>query len=139
MNGFASVTIFFSTLLTTCFACLEAFSNIIVNPLPATMGNDDHSVANDGEYVWRFGYGSNIGRKTLENKKNLTLKKRFRVGAIPGWVLYTYRAGHRLSRAWIRWDTFRSRRRCLCRKERWRASSSWFGVFDTKGRGKGIG
>lgn len=51
------------------------------------MGNDDRSAADDGEYVWRFGYGSNIGRKTLENKKNLAVK-RFHVGTIPGWVLY---------------------------------------------------
>lgn len=49
------------------------------------MGGDDYSAG--GEYVWRFGYGSNIGRQTLENKKNLNLKRHV-VGTIPGWALY---------------------------------------------------
>jgi len=41
----------------------------------------------DSEFVWRFGYGSNIGRATLETKKNLSLK-RFMVGTIQGWSLH---------------------------------------------------
>ena len=39
------------------------------------------------EYVWRFGYGSNIGLSTLQTKKNLH-PKRFLVGSIKGWSLY---------------------------------------------------
>ena len=50
-----------------------------------TGGGDDNSAGDD--YVWRFGYGSNIGRQTLENKKNLSLK-RFLVGTIRGWGLH---------------------------------------------------
>ena len=39
------------------------------------------------EFVWRFGYGSNIGLTTLQTKKNLT-PKRYLVGSIKGWALY---------------------------------------------------
>lgn len=48
-------------------------------------GSDDHSAV--GDYVWRFGYGSNIGRQNLEKKKNLN-PSRFLVGTIPGWDLH---------------------------------------------------
>lgn len=39
------------------------------------------------EYVWRFGYGSNIALTTLRNKKNLN-PRRHLVGTIQGWELY---------------------------------------------------
>ena len=39
------------------------------------------------EYVWRFGYGSNIALTTLRNKKNLN-PRRHLVGTIRGWELY---------------------------------------------------
>mmetsp|Transcript_27308 Transcript_27308/g.33761 ORF Transcript_27308/g.33761 Transcript_27308/m.33761 type:complete len:299 (+) Transcript_27308:96-992(+) len=38
-------------------------------------------------HVWRFGYGSNIGLRTLKEKKNLN-PTRFLVGTITGWELY---------------------------------------------------
>ncbi len=36
---------------------------------------------------WRFGYGSNIGLRTLKEKKNLN-PARFLAGTIRGWELY---------------------------------------------------
>jgi len=39
------------------------------------------------EFVWRFGYGSNIGLSTLQTKKNLH-PKRYLAGSIKGWSLY---------------------------------------------------
>jgi len=39
------------------------------------------------KYVWRFGYGSNIGLNTLRYKKNLNPTK-YLVGTIEGWELY---------------------------------------------------
>jgi len=38
-------------------------------------------------HKWRFGYGSNIGLKTLKQKKNLNVS-RYLVGTIKGWELY---------------------------------------------------
>lgn len=40
-----------------------------------------------GEYVWRFGYGSNIGLSTLQQKKNLNPSK-YLAGTIKGYQLY---------------------------------------------------
>ena len=42
--------------------------------------------SNDG-YVWRFGYGSNIGLETLQTKKNLN-PSRYLTGTIQGFELY---------------------------------------------------
>jgi hypothetical protein len=39
------------------------------------------------QYVWRFGYGSNIGLTTLQSKKNLRVQ-RYLAGTIRGWSLY---------------------------------------------------
>lgn len=39
------------------------------------------------QYVWRFGYGSNIGLTTLQQKKNLNPSK-YLAGTIKGWELY---------------------------------------------------
>mmetsp|Transcript_1117 Transcript_1117/g.2219 ORF Transcript_1117/g.2219 Transcript_1117/m.2219 type:complete len:260 (-) Transcript_1117:128-907(-) len=39
------------------------------------------------QFVWRFGYGSNIGMATLREKKNLNPSK-YLVGTIQGWELY---------------------------------------------------
>mmetsp|Transcript_9377 Transcript_9377/g.26357 ORF Transcript_9377/g.26357 Transcript_9377/m.26357 type:complete len:327 (+) Transcript_9377:113-1093(+) len=47
----------------------------------------DSTCGEEEEYVWRFGYGSNIGLSTLQTKKNLH-PKRFLVGSIKGWSLY---------------------------------------------------
>lgn len=41
-------------------------------------------------HKWRFGYGSNLGLKTLREKKNLN-PKRYLVGTIRGWELYFMR------------------------------------------------
>ena len=41
-------------------------------------------------HKWRFGYGSNLGLKTLREKKNLTVS-RYLVGTIKGWELYFMR------------------------------------------------
>jgi len=43
------------------------------------------------KYVWRFGYGSNIGLETLKNKKNLNPSE-YLVGTIEGWELYFFPA-----------------------------------------------
>lgn len=39
------------------------------------------------KHVWRFGYGSNLGLRTLTEKKNLN-PSRYIVGTIKGWELY---------------------------------------------------
>mmetsp|Transcript_19481 Transcript_19481/g.24530 ORF Transcript_19481/g.24530 Transcript_19481/m.24530 type:complete len:326 (+) Transcript_19481:28-1005(+) len=38
-------------------------------------------------FAWRFGYGSNIGLETLQQKKNLHPKE-YKTGTIQGWELY---------------------------------------------------
>jgi hypothetical protein len=42
--------------------------------------------ANTTTHKWRFGYGSNLGLKTLSEKKNLSVA-RYCVGTIKGYEL----------------------------------------------------
>jgi hypothetical protein len=54
-------------------------------PSPITSHHKSQAVTMT--HSWRFGYGSNIGLTTLQQKKNLN-PKQYLVGTIQGWELY---------------------------------------------------
>ena len=57
------------------------------NPVQSNPATSQSLPSTKMKYVWRFGYGSNIGLSTLKQKKNLNPSK-YLVGTIKSWQLY---------------------------------------------------